>query len=104
MSPVLFNENSQSCLIQFDEWIDFPNTHPSLNHLIFSLNTATEYSTPCLITFFEKIGTLPKFSSILRTAHARVATKEICFILSKSVNTFRLEFKTKDCTPKNAFR
>ena len=103
MPPVLFNENYQSFLIQFDEWIDFSHTHPSLNHLIFSLNKATEYSTPCLISFFEKIETLPKFSSFPRTAHVRVATNGICFIHSKSVNSFRLEFKTKDCTPKNAF-
>ena len=103
MPSVLFNENYQSFLIQFDEWIDFSHTHPSLNHLIFSLNKATEYSTPCLISFFEKIETLPKFSSFPRTAHVRVATNGICFIHSKSVNSFRLEFKTKDCTPKKAF-
>jgi len=102
MSTVLFNENSQSCLIQFDEWIDFSHTHPSLIHLIFSLNKATKYSTPSLIRSFEKIETLPKVSSFLRTAHARVATNEICFIHSKSVGSFRLEFKTKDYTPKNA--
>jgi hypothetical protein len=57
MLPLLFNENYQSFLIQFDEWIDFSHTHPSLNHLIFSLTKATEYSTPCLISFFEKIET-----------------------------------------------
>ena len=61
MPPVLFNKNYQSFLIQFDEWIDFSQTHPSLNHLIFSLNKATEYSTPCLISVYEKIETLPKF-------------------------------------------
>jgi hypothetical protein len=103
MPPILFNENYQSCLIQFDEWIDFLHTHPSLNQLIYSLNEAIESSTPCLIGFFEKIETLPKISSFPRTAHARVATNEICFIHSESVNSFRLEFKTKDCTPKNAF-
>jgi hypothetical protein len=100
MPPVLLNENYQSFLIQFDAWIDFSHTHPALNHFIFSLNKATKYSTPSLISFFEKIETLPKFSSFPRTAHTRVATNGICFIHRKSVNSFRLEFETKDCTPK----
>jgi hypothetical protein len=35
-----------------------------------SLNKTTEYSAPCLISIFEKIETLPKFSSFPRSIGA----------------------------------
>ena len=47
---------------------------------LMSTNKATEYSTPYLISFFEKTQTLPKQFSTTRTARARVATNEKCFI------------------------
>ena len=58
----------------------FHTTIPPQIISMMSMNKATEYSTPYLISFIEKIQTLPKFSSTTCTALARVTTNEKCFI------------------------
>ena len=80
MSMILFNENYQSFLLQCVERIVFHTTILPQMISLMSTNKATGCNTPYLISFFKKTQNIPKFSSTTRTAHARVATNEKCFI------------------------